>query len=165
MKIAIFYTTNNTSTRKSCEILSDRINEDVKLIEIGNAKSECILKYDFLILAGSAISGKVQGSLKTYISRNLKTLREKPIGLIINCEEDIDRFNTTFGEELVKSSYNISNFGYELNPNEGNYIERRRTNKLIDNYTKNGESLPELNMNEIDKFASDINAMIEKRVD
>lgn len=165
MKIAIFYTTNNSSTRKSCEILSDRINEDVKLIEIGNAKSECILKYDFLILAGSAIRGKVQTSLKTYISRNLKTLREKPIGLVINCEEDIDRFNSTFGEELVKSSYIISNFGYELNPNEGNYIERRRTNKLIDNYTKNGESLPELNMNEIDKFASDINAMIEKRVD
>ena len=165
MKIAIFYTTNNSSTRKSCEILCDMINEDVKLIEITNAKSECILKYDFLILAGSAISGKVQGSLKTYISRNLKTLREKPIGLVINCEQDIDRFNSTFSEELVKSSYIISNFGYELNPNEGNYIERRRTNKLIDNYTKNGESLPELNINEIDKFASDINAMIEKRVD
>ncbi|MBP3792306.1 MAG: flavodoxin [Methanobrevibacter sp.] len=165
MKIAIIYTTTTESTKKSCKILSGKINADVQLIPIGIAKSECILKYNFIILAGSALNGKVQSDLKLYISKNIKTLKGKPLGLIINCEANKDRFNKTFTEELVNSSYINSNFGYELNPDEGNYIEKRKTNKLINDYKKNKESLPTLNIEEIDKFADYMNTMIEKRVD
>ena len=165
MKIAVIYTTTLESTKKSCKILAGKIKADVQLIPIEKAKSECILKYNFIIIAGSALNGKVQSNLKLYISKNLKTLKEKPLGLIINCEEDKDRLDKTFTEELVKSSYINSNFGYELNPYEGNYIEKRKTNKLIDNYKKNKESLPTLNIDEINKFADYMNTMIEKRVD
>ena len=165
MKIAVIYTTTLESTKKSCKILAGKIKADVQLIPIEKAKSECILKYNFIIIAGSALNGKVQSNLKLYISKNLKTLKEKPLGLIINCEEDKDRFNKTFTEELVNSSYINSNFGYELNPDEGNYIEKRKTNKLISNYKKNKQSLPTLNIDEINKFADYINTMIEKRVD
>lgn len=165
MKVAIIYTTNAKFTKKSCKILADKIRADIKLIPIEKAKSECILKYNFIILAASAFNGKVQSGLKTYVSKNMKTLKENPLGLIINCEKDKDRFNKTFTEELVNSSYINSNFGYELNPDEGNYIEKRKTNKLIDNYKKNKESLPTLNIDEINKFADYMNTMIEKRVD
>ena len=98
----------------------------------------------------------------------MKTLKEKPLALAINCEEDIDikgRLNKTFSEELVISSCISSNFGYELNPNEGNFIEKRKTNNLIETYKENGKSLPSLNIDEIDKFADYINNMIEQRVD
>ena len=98
----------------------------------------------------------------------MKTLQEKPIALVLNCEEGIDtrdRLKSTFTEELVDSSYINSNFGYELNPEEGNIIEKRKTNKLINNYQKQGKDLPVLNMDEIDKFADYINNMIKKRVD
>jgi len=91
MKIGIIYTTLNKSTKKSCEILSDKINADVQLIPVEKAKTECILKYNFIIIAGSAINAKVQRNLKLYISHNIKNLKEKPLGLIINCEENIDR--------------------------------------------------------------------------
>lgn len=40
-------------------------------------------------------------------------------------------------------------------------LKKRKINKL----TKNGEELPILNLNEINKFADYINNMIEKRVD
>ena len=149
-------------------MLSDKIKGNVKLIPIEKAKTACLLKYNFIILAGSAYNGKVQNALKQYISRNMKTLKEKPSALVMNCEEGIDtrdRLNKTFTEELVNKSNINSNFGYELNPDEGNFIEKRKTNNLIKEYKKDGKSLPVLNIDEIDKFAEYINNMIEKRVD
>lgn len=168
MNIGIIYTTTSINTKNSCKILSEKIKADVKLIPIDKAKIHCILKYNFIILAGSSYNGNIQSELKRYISRNIKTLKEKPIGLIINCEEGIDiekRLNKTFSKELVESSFIASNFGYELNPDEGNLIERRKKKKIIDEFEKKGELPPALNMNEIDKFADYINNIIDKRVD
>ena len=88
MKIAIIYSTSSKSTKKACKILSDKIKAKVQLIPIEKAKTACLLKYNFIILAGSNNNGKVQGALKRYISRNIKTLQEKPIALILNCEEE-----------------------------------------------------------------------------
>ncbi len=168
MKIAIIYSTSNKSTKKSCKILSGEIKANVQMIPIEKAKAECLLKYNYTILAASSYNGKVQTEFKRYISRNMKTLQEKPIALILNCENEIDikdRLNKTFTEELAKSSIINSNFGYELDPDEGNLIEKRKINKIIDNYKKEGKKLPTLNMDEIYKFADYINNMIEKRVD
>lgn len=168
MKIAIIYSTSSRSTKKACKILSSKIKASVTLIPIEKAKTACLLKYNFIILAGSAYNGKVQSALKRYISRNMKTLKEKPIALVMNCEEGIDtreRLKKAFSSELVESSYISSNFGYELNPDEGNFIEKRKTNNLINTYKKNGMDLPVLNIDEIDEFADYINDMIEKRVD
>ncbi|WP_405267332.1 flavodoxin family protein [Methanobrevibacter sp.] len=168
MKIAIIYSTSSRSTKKACKLLSDKIKANVKLIPIEKAKTACLLKYNFIILAGSAYNGKVQNALKQYISRNMMTLKEKPIALVMNCEEGIDtrdRLNKTFTEELVNKSSLSSNFGYELNPDDGNFIEKRRINNLINKHKQEGKSLPVLNIDEIDKFAEYINDMIEKRVD
>ena len=168
MKIAIIYSTSNKSTKKSCKILSGEIKANVQMIPIEKAKAECLLKYNYTILAASSYNGKVKNEFKRYISRNMKTLQEKPIALILNCENEIDikdRLNKTFTEELAKSSIINSNFGYELDPDEGKLIEKRKINKIIDNYKKEGKKLPTLNMDEIYKFADYINNMIEKRVD
>ena len=168
MKIAIIYSTSSSNTKKACKILSSKLKASVKLIPIEKAKTACLLKYNFIILAGSAYNGKVQSALKRYISRNIKTLKEKPIALVMNCEEGIDtrdRLKKTFTEELVDSSQISSNFGYELNPEEGNFIEKRKMNNIINDYKRDGKSLPVLNMDEIDKFADYINNIIDKRVD
>ena len=167
MKIAIIYSTLDSSTKDSCKILSKKLNADVQLIPIEMAKSECILKYNFIILASSAIKGKVQGAIKRYISINFKTLKEKPKGLIINCEDDVninEVLNKTFSEEIVKSSLVSSNFGFEINQNK-NFIDKIKINKLIKEYKKNGKNLPNLNLKEIDNYADYINNMIAKRVD
>ena len=168
MKIAIIYSTSSRTTKKACKILSSKIDANIQLIPIEKAKTACLLKYNIIILAGSALNGKVQSALKRYISRNMKTLKEKPIALVLNCEEGIDtrdRLNKTFTEELVDSSFINSNFGYELNPEDGNLIEKRKIKSTINNYQKAGKELPVLNMDEIDKFADYINNMINKRVD
>ena len=168
MKIGIIYSTSSRSTKKACKILSSKIKATVQLIPIEKAKTACLLKYNFIILAGSSNNGKVQDAMKRYVSRNLKTLKEKTIALILNCEESTDtksQLNKVFSQSLVDSSFISSNFGYELNPDEGNFIERRRTNNKIRSYKKEGKDLPILNMSEIDNFANYINDMIDKRVD
>lgn len=79
MKIAIIYSTSSGITKKAAKILSNKIKTKIQLIPIEKAKTACLLKYDFIILAGSLYHGKVQGTLKRYISRNMGTLMEKPV--------------------------------------------------------------------------------------
>lgn len=167
MKIAIIYSTSNRVTKKAAKILSNKINCKTQLIPIDKAKTACLLKYDFIILAGSIQNGKVQGTLKRYISRNLRTLMEKPIGLFINCDENQktdENLTKTFSEPIVESSFISSNFGNEIYENEGNFIERLGKTNLISKYKKQGKELPMLNINEIDHFANYINNLIEQQI-
>lgn len=167
MKIAIIYSTNARATKKAAKLLSSKLNCKTQLIPIEKAKTACLLKYNYIILAGSIDNGKVQGVLKRYISRNLKTLMEKPTALFLNCDENDSSeksFDKTFSEELVRSSFLKSNFGTEINKDEGGFFEKRHKTKLISKYKKENKSLPMLNLNEIDQFANHINEKIEQRI-
>ncbi len=165
MKIAIIYSTSSRTTKKASKILEKKINCQTQLIPIEKAKTACLLKYDFIILAGSINNGKVQGALKLYISRNIKTLKEKPIALFINCVDNNEKiFDKTFSHDIVNSSVISSNFGDEINPNEGNFFEKRAKNNLLLKYKKEGKKLPMLNIKEIDKFATYINNIIEQSI-
>lgn len=165
MKIAIIYSTNIRATKKAAKILSSKLNCQTQLIPIEKAKTACLLKYDYIILAGSINNGNVQGILKRYISRNLKTLMEKPTALFLNCDENNEKnFDKTFSEELVKSSFLKSNFGTEINKDEGNFFEKRYKTRMISKYEKEGKNLPVLNLNEINQFADHINRVIEERI-
>lgn len=165
MKIAIIYSTNIRATKKAAKILSSKLNCQTQLIPIEKAKTACLLKYDYIILAGSINNGNVQGVLKRYISRNLKTLMEKPTALFLNCDENNEKnFDKTFSEELVKSSFLKSNFGTEINKDEGNFFEKRYKIRMISKYEKEGKNLPVLNLNEINQFADHINRVIDERI-
>ncbi|MBR0058126.1 MAG: flavodoxin [Methanobrevibacter sp.] len=163
MKIAIIYSTLTDDTKTSAKLLKDLINAEVVLISIKNAKDVCLLKYNFIIL-GASTYNKVQNSFKIYISRNIKTLLEKPHALYVNNDENLDikaNLNKVFTTELIESSSIYSNFGYEINTDRGNFFERRKSKKIIQNVDK----LPTLNKNKIEEFAKIINELIEKRVD
>lgn len=154
MKIGIIYSKSKSVTKKSCIILSDKLKAKVQLIPINKAKNNCILEYNMIIIA----STPENRSVKQYINRNIKTLKEKPFGLIINCdkEECSDLLTKTFSEELLSNSLITSNFGYELD--EKSFIDKRKINK-------EHENIPVLNLNEINYFADFINKIIDKRVD
>lgn len=164
MKIAIIYSTLIEDTKKSALLLKDLINADVKLISIENVKDLCLLKYNLIILGVSTYNNKVQGSFKIYVSRNIKTLLEKPTALYVNSDENLDRkvnLNKVFTKELIESSIVCSNFGYEINTDTGNFMQKRKSKKILE---KN-ENVPHLNENEIRNYANKINDLIKKRVD
>lgn len=163
MKIAIIYSTLIEDTKKSAQILKDLINEEVVLISIENVKDICLLKYNIIILGASTYNNKVQGSFKRYISRNVKTLLERPYALYVNSDENLDidtNLNKVFAREIIESSILCSNFGYNINADIGNFIERRKSKKIIENC----EIIPSLNNYKIEEFAKIINELIEKRV-
>lgn len=164
MKIAIIYSTLIEDTKKSALLLKDLIDAEVKLISIENVKDLCLLKYNLIILGVSTYNNKVQSSFKIYVSRNIKTLLEKPTALYVNSDENLDRkvnLNKVFTKELIESSIVCSNFGYEINTDIGNFIQKRKSKKIIE---KN-ENIPHLNENEIRNYANRINDLIKKRVD
>ena len=164
MKTAIIYSTLIDDTKKSAKILKELIKSEVVLISIENVKDICLLKYNFIILGASTYNGMVQGSFKRYVSRNIKTLIEKPHALYVNSDENLDmmtNLDKVFSQEIIESSFVYSNFGYEINTDIGNYIQRRKSKKIIE---KN-DNLPILNKHKIEEFANNINNLIEKRVD
>lgn len=164
MKILLLYSTLIEDTKKSAILLKELIDAEVVLVPIERAKDQCLLKYNFIILAASTYNNKVQNSFKIYVSRNIKTLLGKPHALYVNSDENLsidENLNKVFTRELIESSIISSNFGYELNPYIGNFIEKRKTKKLIEN----GENLPSLNIDKIKNYAYFINKLIEKRVD
>lgn len=164
MKTAIIYSTLIDDTKKSAKILKELIKSEVVLISIENVKDICLLKYNFIILGASTYNGMVQGSFKRYVSRNIKTLIEKPHALYVNSDENLDmmtNLDKVFSQEIIESSFVYSNFGYEINTDIGNYIQRRKSKKIIE---KN-DNVPILNKHKIEKFANNINNLIEKRVD
>lgn len=164
MKIAIIYSTLIEDTKKSAKLLESLINADVVLISIENVKDHCLLKYNLIVLGASTYNSKVQGSFKRYLSRNIKTLLEKPTALYLNSDENSDimsNLNKVFSSQLIESSYIYSNFGYELNADRGNFIEKRKYKKMLEN----DEKIPHLNEDEIKNYANKINDLIAKRVD
>jgi len=164
MKTAIIYSTLIDDTKKSAKILKELIKSEVVLISIENVKDICLLKYNFIILGASTYNGMVQGSFKRYVSRNIKTLIEKPHALYVNSDENLDmmtNLDKVFSQEIIESSFVYSNFGYEINTDIGNYIQRRKSKKIIE---KN-DNVPILNKHKIEEFANNINNLIEKRVD
>ena len=165
MKIAIIYSTLIKDSKESAKILKELINSEVVLISIENVKDVCLLKYNLIILGGSTYNNKVQGLFKRYMSRNIKTLLEKPHALYLNSDENIDmniNLNKVFTREIIESSIVCSNFGYNINTDTGNFLQRRKTKKIIE---KNNNVIPSLNKKKIEEFARIINDLIKKRVD
>ena len=161
MKIAIIYSTLIEDSKKSAKILKDLINAEVVLISIENVKDVCLLKYNLIILGASTYNNKVQGSFKRYVSRNIRTLLEKPHALYVNSDENLDmmiNLNKVFSTELIESAFVYSNFGYDVNTV---FIERRKKKKII----KKSGKIPTLNKSKIEEFAKIINELIKKRVD
>ena len=160
MKIAIIYSTLIKDTKESAKILENLINANTVLISIDNAKDVCLLKYNFIILGASTYNNKVQGSFKRYLSRNMKTLLEKPTALYVNSDENLDiivNLNKVFTKELIESSFVYSNFGYNVNADIGNFMKKRKLKK--------NENIIHLNENEIKNYAIKINEIIGRRVD
>ncbi len=165
MKIAIIFSTLIKDSKESAKILKELINSEVVLISIENVKDICLLKYNLIILGGSTYNNKVQGLFKRYMSRNIKTLLEKPHALYLNSDENIDmniNLNKVFTREIIESSIACSNFGYNINTDTGNFLERRKYKKIIE---KNNNEIPSLNKKKIKEFARIINDLIKKRVD
>ncbi len=164
MKTAIIYGTTTGTSRKIAKIIASKLKGEVITIPVSKAKDTCLLKYDFIIIGGSIHSGRIQSSIKSYVSRNSKTLKGINYGLYLSClsETKGEKYlMDSFGEDIVDAAFIADTFGGELNPNEGSYITRQKTKRIIKKW-KNKGRIPEIKMERIEHFTNEINNKIKK---
>lgn len=121
MKTAIIYGTTTGTSRKIAKIIASKLKGEVITIPISKAKDACLLKYDFIIIGGSIHSGRIQSSIKSYVSRNSKTLKGINYGLYLSClsETKGEKYlMNSFGEDIVEAAFIADTFGGELNPKD-----------------------------------------------
>ena len=68
----------------------------------------------------------------------------------------------SFGEDIVEAAFIADTFGGELNPNEGSYITRQKTKRIIKKW-ENKDRIPEIKMERIEHFTNEINNKIKKQ--
>ena len=160
MKTGIIYASKSGNTEKIAKALAQKIKGEVKLIPISKAKSACLLKYDFIIIAGSIHYGRIQGEIKSFVNKNSKTLLGLNYGLFISCamrENEHDYLIKSFGEEIVKSALISSSFGGELDSNQGNFVTKRMIRSIEKQYS------PSIDWELVDDFANTVNERMKKQ--
>ena len=165
MRTAIIYATKTGTTKKVADALAEKIKGEVKLIPIANARPVCLLKYDFVIIAGSIHYGRIQSDIKSFVNKNNATLRGILYGLYIMCmfEDESDEYlRKSFGDEIVDSALITACFGGEVNPNEGNFITKKLIQGNLKKFEEEGKEPPSIKWELVDEFADEINNRINK---
>lgn len=165
MKTAIIYATKTGTTKKVAKGLAEKIKGEVKLLPIANVKPGCLLRYDFVIIAGSIHYGRIQSEIKSFVNKNRATFRGILYGLYIMCmfEEEADEYmKKSFGEDIVENAMITACFGGEVNPNEGNFVTKKLIKANLKKFEEEGKEPPAIRWERVDEFADEINKRINK---
>ena len=165
MKTCIIYASNNGTTRKIAKALADKIKGEVETIPIAKAKSACLLKYDFVIIAGSIHYGRIQGEIRSFVNKNYKTILGINYGLFISCifEDKVEEYLVnSFSEEIVNSAFITTSFGGEVDPNKGNFITKKMIKTILKSFEEEEKEAPHIDWEKVDEFANEINEKINK---
>ena len=165
MKTAIFYASKTGKTRKIAKALAGKIKGEVITIPIHKAKAACLLKYDFIIIAGSIHYGRIQGEIKSFVNKNVQTLKGINYGLYITCindEKSEEYLRKSFGEEILKSALVTASFGAEINLNEGDLITKHIIKSNLKRFKKENKEPPSIKWELVEEYADTINKKINK---
>ena len=165
MKTAIIYATKTGTTEKVAEALAEKIKGEVKLLPIDNVKPGCLLRYDFVIIAGSIHYGRIQSEIKSFVNKNRATFRGILYGLYIMCmfEDECEEYmKKSFGEDIVENAMITACFGGEVNPNECNFLTKKLIKANLKKFEDEGKEPPAIRWERVDEFADEINKRINK---
>ena len=165
MKTAILYATKTGATRKVAEALAQKIKDEVKIIPIAKARSVCLLKYDFVIIAGSIHYGRIQSDVKSFVNKNAKTLKGINYGLYIMCmfeDQSEEYMIKEFSQEIVDCAFITACFGGEVDPNEGNFLTKKLIKANLKKFEEEGKEPPSINWKLVDEYADEINEKMMK---
>jgi menaquinone-dependent protoporphyrinogen oxidase len=127
MKTIIIYSTKYGSVAKAAEKLKKELNGEVVIADVKTNPD--FSGFDKVILAGSVYVGKVQKSMRDFVSQRLSDLREKDIGLFICAgdrkEENISSYIAkSFTQELHDKAIAKANLGYEYDLKKFSFFDR-----------------------------------------
>lgn len=157
--------------KKCAEILQEKLNGEVDIIDIRKDIKLDLNNYDKVIIGGSIYMGKIQKEIKEVCENYCDNLKEKKLGLYICCmnEENVEiQINENFPKKLLDSAIAQGYFGGAFNFNDMNFFERLIIRKISKSLAKDNGKFKDVDMKKfidmieienIEKFAKAMNTL------
>ncbi|MGK0466324.1 flavodoxin domain-containing protein [Clostridium sp.] len=157
MKTLIIYASKHGCTENCSYLLKDKINGEVKIVDIKKDSIPEITEFDNIIVGGSIYMGRIQKEINKFCLVNSSTLINKKLGFF-TCgmsENEIaeKQISTSFPEELLTTAVAKSYFGGEFIFNKMNFFEKFIVKKI----SKSDKDISKISEDNINKFAQLIN--------
>ena len=164
MNTAIVYISRHGSAEKSANLLKEKVNGEVILVNLKYDKIPNLEPFETIIIGGSIHMGRIQEKVKKFCSRFERTLLQKHLGLYLCCmkkgEEAQQQFIDAFPETLRQHAEVKGIFGGEFLFEKMNFLERM----IIKKSTGVKESISSIDNRIIDRFAIDLSSPGEKNI-
>ncbi|MDF2947238.1 MAG: hypothetical protein K0S51_1917 [Bacillales bacterium] len=157
MKTIIIYATKQGSSEEAAQFLKNKLNGEVSLVNLLKGKVPPIKEFDTVIIGGSIYAGKIQKKLSAYVKENLPKILTKHVGLFI-CAAHFDpevikkELVASFPEELFNHAIAKDAFGYKIQREKLNFIEKAIVKKIMGI----AENTNKLSVERIEDFARKI---------
>ena len=128
MKTLIIYASKHGCTEKCSRLLMDKLNGEVKIVDIKKESVPELALFDNIIIGGSVYIGKIQKEVKQFCLKNISALKKKKLGFFICCMSENDiaekEIDTSFPEELLTNAVARGYFGGEFIFKKMNVFEK-----------------------------------------
>lgn len=154
----IVYKSRYGTTAQCANELFHLLNGKVDMCNLSDRKHlPDLSNYDTVVIGGSIHYGKIQKEIVDFYTQQIQTLRDKRLGLFINClysgEKAIRQLDTAFPHTLFPQVVVRDFFGGELPFDKMNFWERLVTKSVIQ-----GEKMEvKLSKKKIKHFAERLN--------
>ncbi|MGH4117676.1 flavodoxin domain-containing protein [Clostridium sp.] len=157
MKTLIIYASKHGCTENCSNLLKDKLNGEVKIVNIKKDSIPEIAEFDNIIVGGSIYMGRIQKEINNFCLVNSSTLINKKLGFF-TCgmsENEIaeKQINTSFPKELLTNAVAKEHFGGEFIFKKMNFFEKFIVKKI----SKSDKDISKISKDNINKFALLIN--------
>jgi menaquinone-dependent protoporphyrinogen oxidase len=157
MKTLIIFASKHGCTENCSHLLKDKLNGEVKIVDIKKVSIPEMTEFDNIIVGGSIYMGRIQKGINNFCLVNSSTLLNKKLGFF-TCgmsENDIaeKQIKTSFPEELLTNAVAKAHFGGEFIFKKMNFFERFIVKKI----SKINKDISKISKENINKFAQLIN--------
>jgi menaquinone-dependent protoporphyrinogen oxidase len=145
MKFLILFASKYGAAEKCANLLSEKLNGNVTIINLKENKNINLSDYDKIIVGASIYAGSIQAEVKDFCAANSNLLLSKPFALFLSCmsdgEEEIKSYvERSFSNELINHSTVIDSLGYGFNFSKMNFFEKLIIKMVVKSKNKKGES-------------------------
>ena len=164
MRTVILYISRHGSAEKSANLLKEKVNGEVTLVNLKYDKIPDLEIFETVIIGGSIHMGHIQNQVKKFCSRYERVLLEKRLGLYLCCmktgEEAQQQFIDAFPDILRQHAEVKGIFGGEFLFEKMNFLERM----IIKKSTGIKESVSSIDPKIIDHFVTDLSISSQKEI-
>lgn len=156
MKTAIIYASKTGTTKKCAEILSQKLNNNAKVINVENETID-LNEYDLIIIGSPIRIGMMHKKIKQLIKDNFDLLKDKNVGYYVCCgfEENKEQyFSTNIPKDLLDKAVIRDSFGGEMDIEKQKGFDKFIA-KLVSKNNKDKKKV-EISLESIDNFIKNI---------